>query len=219
MEYEIFRHSVAGWFLIVTFLLFAYPHLDLKSYPPAAWIVTGIISLLLSPVLGYSAGQVVRAWHVITRRRPNDHLVDIKFLHAGIHQLLQPEQLPSHGLGPLAELSPKDLHRFVWIAYANKELRSRSESYWERYYANLGIIFTSTCGAISASILVLPLADWYSYQAAAKWLLLLVFFGLLAVNNRHYLSIAIGIENSWIKLFVKDIQKNHECYLSELFTR
>lgn len=219
MEYEVFRQSVAGWFLIATFLLFAYPHLDLNQYSPTEWAVTGIGSLLLSPVLGYSSGQVVRAWHVVTRRRPNDRLVEIALLHTAIHQLLQSQPPPPHGLAPLADLAPKDLHRLVWVAYANRELRGRSESYWERYYSNLGILLTSTCGTVLALVFVLPPRAWYSYPVVAKGLLLLAFWLVLVVNNRHYLSISTGIENSWIKLFIRALQKNPDRYLSELFTR
>lgn len=218
-RYEIFRQSVAGWFLICSFLLIGYPYLKFQEYTTLNLGILFIGSLLLSPVFGYLTSQGIRAFFIFTNTRPNDTMINIRQLHKKFLELTNNLEEGNSPLKVLQKLSPKELHRFVWVAYANKDLRVRSESYWERYYTNLNIVAVSIAGLLAALVFVVPIEDVLKSLNIAKYAVILTLAVVFWYNNRKYLSICANLENTWINTFLEKLQIDQKYFLDELFKR
>ena len=215
-RYEIFRQSVAGWSFIVSFIVLALPRIDLSDLSDWKWAVVFAAGLLSSPVFGYIINQVIRAWYVITKSRPNDRHLNIKKLHSRFTEIINPETHGAH-LSSLRDLPPKDLHRVIWVTFANNDLRDRSESYWERYYTNLGIVASICVGTISAIVIFLLNQYFWELLNLIKLAIFLLIVIALIIDSRKYLQICTLIENIWNNAFIHRLKEEPEYFKNGLF--
>ncbi len=218
-RYEIFRLSVPGWFLISCFIMISYPYLEFENYSTEKWIVLFVASLLLSPVFGYLTNQIIYAFMAITNTRPNDVKLNVRKLHEQFIKITTELDYRENAIIELYQLSPKELHRFIWVAYANKELRDRSESTWERYYTNLNIIFVSIFGSVLAIVMNVPRKEALVSGNIIKYTVIIVFTLILWYNNKKYLKICVNIENAWIDSFLRKLKIDCDFLFRELFRR
>ena len=218
-RYEIFRQSVIGWFLIASFLWFTFPYIDidLTSWGNQQWIVLFVAGLISSPVFGYMINQMNRAYYLITGTRPNDTKINITHLHGEFSRIVSDLSNPDYTLTVLKGLPPKDLHRFVWVSHANKELRERSESYWERYYSNVCISIATVLGTIIALCSLLICVPLFSIDTFLKTIVIIVLLFSLGRTNKEYLRICMSIENTWIESFLAKLSKQPNDFSNGIF--
>ena len=218
-RYEIFRQSVIGWFLIASFIWLSFPYLNLAAWNDRQWAVSIVVTLLSSSVFGYLISQLNRAYYLLSGTRPNDRKIAIKYLHKEFARITANLSPSNNTLIAFRLLRPKDLHRFVWVAFANQKIRNRSESYWERYYTNICISIAVSVGstlALSSLIVRLPLCF------AGTWIRLgisIVLIVALWIINREYVRISANIENTWIHAFLAELEKRPHFFSEEIFKR
>lgn len=218
-KYEIFRQTVVGWFLIFSFLLMSFPYLKLQEYTLINWGILFIGSLLLSSVFGYFVNQLVQGFLTLFKIRPNDVMINIEEPYKRLSELASKLEKENSPLKALCKLSSRDLYRFIWVTYANKDLRDRNESYWERYYTNLNIIIVTIIGLFLAIIIVVPKQDILSCSNIVRYVLIFSIINVLWYNNLKYLSICTNIENTWINAFSEKLGVDQEYFVEKLFER
>lgn len=216
-QYEIFRLSMIGGFFIGSFLFLASPYLDFHKFHSVNGIIILIAGLITSPVVGYLFGQLVTAYYLFTKSRPNDTKIDIEYLHSEFNEIVS-SNISYKTLVPLCSLTPKELHRFVWVAYANRDLRNRSESYWERYYSNVGISIAIVLGTLTAIPFCVNITELI-WNNSIKCFTAIALLVILWVVNRYYLRVCATIENVWIKSFLSELDSNPEYFSKEIFKR
>lgn len=214
-NYETFRLSVIGWSAWLTWIWLSFPLLNISG-DGAAWL--GFAGAILSgPIIGYLISQLERSRYGMQDRRANDHNESIKDLHTFVRTMAAKED----GFHVLAALKPKDLHRFVWVAYANSDLRARSESYWERYYTNRCVVlaFVLACFAVAVHIAVsgsvLDGLEWVAL--ALRTLVVVGIAGALLRVNRKYVQIGLDIEATWNYALIEVAKEAPHAFLSRLF--
>jgi hypothetical protein len=218
-KYETFRQSVAGWFLLSSYLLFAYPYIQFDKYTSLNWLFLFLGSLLISPVIGYIVGQAVMLFFIITKLRPNERKIRVGSLHSRLSTLCDLPSTEPNPLTVLLRLPPKDLHTYLWMSCGNTELRERSESYWERYYTNINIIVVSVLGAVIACICNVPKCDLVTAAIMWKVLVLVLLTIVLWANCRRYRTISLNLENAWIDLFLERCAQDRTAIINELTKR
>ncbi len=216
-QYEMFRQTVVGWLLIFSFLLIGYPYINLQQYTLIYWSFLFIGSLLLSPVFGYLLNQLILVIYTLFKIRPNDVEINIDKPQKALLDIRS--KIENSPLKAWFELPTRDLYRFIWVTFANKELRKRSESYWERYYTNINLIIVSLIGSILAIISVVPYQDIFNIVNLGKYFLILILIVILKYNNLKYLKICTQIENTWINAFSEKIKTDPEYFIEKLFSK
>ena len=217
IRYEAFRHTIVGWFFVASFLLFTFPHINLRLWGDLQWAFLFVAGLISSPVFGYLVNQINRAYYIWRKCRPNDTKIEVEKLKAGFSSVVSELPKPDPALKVLSNLPPKDLHRFVWVSYANKELRDRSESYWERYYSNVHIAMAVIAGtALALSQLFISVPLW-SFDTCWRFIVVLLCLVALYVTAKDYLRICMSIENTWIDSFLVQLRNQPTQFSNDMF--
>ena len=228
-NYEGFRNTLPGWFLVAVVAFIALPYLDLTALTTSQTVALIVVGLISSQVTGYVITQVVRAWQDWRHTRPNNTQILVASFAEECRAI-------SHGKGSQELLAlvyslalhgdkasdsvnaidgAKDLHRYLWVTLANKDLRDRSESYWERHSTNVNLMVAMAIGvpigltsAFESRVLSFTLTDWGWFAALEGTKLLGLSFVWLALRkaNKEYLRIARGIENAWIRVLLAKIR-------------
>lgn len=230
-NYEGFRNTLPGWFLIAVVSFIALPYVDLAALTTSQAVAVVVVGLISSQVTGYVITQVVRAWQDWRHIRPNNTQILVATLaeecraislRKGSQELMAlVYSLALHGDKASDSVNAmdgsKDLHRYLWVTLANKDLRDRSESYWERHSTNVNLMVVMAIGvpigltlAIASGVRGFNLTDWGWFAAVEGTKLLALSFVWLALRkaNTEYLRIARGIENAWIRVLLTKIRSD-----------
>jgi hypothetical protein len=213
--------------MIITFLWLTSPLWSLDSINNAQFLGAVFAGFATSPAIGYIVAQLNRSYYFVRKNRPQDRDPAIPAFYASFHSLLADKTDCHNVLVSLQDLSAKDLQRFVTVAYANEQIRERSESYWERYHTNVGIVIAICIGAGAAAIssanhLYDIVTSGGLKAAPIIWTVLklavLVFIGGIMLRTRAgYAKIAIGIENAWIRALGPRLADNPQKFADSLF--
>ena len=177
-----------------------------------------LAGLFSSPVFGYLLSQAIRAFYIATNTRPNDRKIDVDGLHSSFRDAISNQnEWECESLRSLTSLDPKQLHRVVWVVYSNSDVRSRSESYWERYYANQSIVAAFVLGFF-LSFNFMPVAAVFSLNTIWRIAILLLTIALLWIANKRYIEIASAIENAWIDAFIAKLKREPGSLSGKLFS-
>jgi len=171
--YEFFRLSVPGLFFVIFFGATGSPWIAEAGASTSTLAATLVGAVLTSPSLGYAITQLMRFLYALTGRRPNATYIETCELRDNLSSMA----LPSATTQALRHMRPKNLHRLIWVSHADQELRKRSESYWERFYANEAMLLASGMGGLGGFILT-----WVSGQRVLDWrvaLIASVWFSML----------------------------------------
>jgi len=181
MAYEVFRLSVPGLFFVLFLAATGLPWIEAMDFPPSSMLATLIGALVTSPSLGYVVTQLASFLYALTGRRPNRTHIDIDTLKSELCK----SPLSNPIRQALSCMNAKDVHRLVWVSHADRELRKRSESYWERFYANEGVLLASGLGGVIGLVLTwtrgLTAPSWQGIFLQVAWFL--IFFGGLIVDQ------------------------------------
>jgi hypothetical protein len=223
-QYEMFRQSIIGWAALGSFLWLSFHFIGIDENT-LQWIAAIVLGLASSPIFGYIISQLNRAYYIVRKNRPNDVDLEIQALYTSFHDAIS--NISDPVLKTLGKLPPKDLHRVVWVSYANKQLRDRSESYWERYYTNTCIVLGFAIGvSLAVPIVIGGIIDGSTAKQSimslyiwpiSKLIVIVALSWALLIARRAYLEICQRIENSWISSFTAEVRRDPGKFASHLF--